>query len=232
MIAVAVPLTRGHVALVDAPDAERVLARSWHATDHEPLVYAAARIDGRIVYLHRFLLEPPDDVLVDHIDGDGLNDRRANLRGATPTVNAANWHRVRGESVYRGVFSNQYGWCAQIVVGGAAVHLGSFDDERLAALAYDLAAVQHRGPDARVNIGVTPETAALVEAGRRHREYPTHCPAGHEAATYRTAGGHCRECDRLATRAKRAAETPEQRENRLAAGRAYKRAARAAGAAW
>jgi hypothetical protein len=226
---VAIPLTRGYVAIVDAADAERVGRHSWCANIRGSLVYAAARINDKLVYLHRFLTDAPAGVPVDHVDGDGLNNQRTNLRVCTPAQNAGNWHHVKGRSRYRGVFANGYGWCAQIRVNGGVKHLGVFDTEEIAALAYDLAAVDTRGEFARLNIGVGPETAALVERSRRSKAREA-CSTGHPYAEFGTissdGGLSCRECNRLKTRERRSTETPAQRAHRLATGRAYNRARR------
>src|SRR5690348_12542009 len=64
----AVPLTQGFTAYIDAADAERVGQYEWHATDSGKGIYAAARVNGRIEYLHRFILDAPRGIQVDHED--------------------------------------------------------------------------------------------------------------------------------------------------------------------
>lgn len=92
----------------------------------------------------------------------GLDNRRRNLRVTTRSENLRNWHESKGRSGYRGVIwdSSRQCWRSRIWVGGRAVFLGSFDNELDAARAYDRAAIQHFGPDARVNLPKsTPSTA-------------------------------------------------------------------------
>jgi HNH endonuclease len=88
-----VPLTRGKVAIIDIDDAERVSAYQWRGIVSDGIWYAATqppRSGGTraTILLHRFLLDSPAHAEVDHIDGDGLNCRRSNLRLATRVQNS------------------------------------------------------------------------------------------------------------------------------------------------
>jgi hypothetical protein len=86
----------------------------------------------------------------DHIDGDGLNNQRHNLRSATDLQNACNQTRKRAgcASQFRGVTWHRRAekWQAQIKIGGHLKYLGSFRDEFAAARAYDAAGIA-RDPD-------------------------------------------------------------------------------------
>jgi hypothetical protein len=95
--------------------------------------------------------------LVDHIDGDPLNNVRENLRLATPVQNA---HNARGKrtsksSSFKGVSQYRDGvrWVAQIMLRGRNFHLGIYADEEQAARAYDTAAIHQHGEFARPNFG-------------------------------------------------------------------------------
>jgi hypothetical protein len=109
--------------------------------------------------MHRFLLLPERGVLVDHINGDGLDNRRMNLRLANHSQNAANRckpQRSRSTSRYKGVFFEASGkrkkrWRALIKVDGQTIHLGSYSEEIEAAVAYDIAAKKHFGEFAKLN---------------------------------------------------------------------------------
>lgn len=96
----------GHGALIDGADLGRVLSfpGRWYAQRRQWTLYAAAtaNVGGRkvTVRLHRFLLEPPADMEVDHLDHDGLNNTRANLRIVTPEANKRNL-REEGRDVGR-----------------------------------------------------------------------------------------------------------------------------------
>jgi hypothetical protein len=114
---VEIPLTRGLVARVDDADADAMRAWTWHAHlggGHRGGAvarhfYAARRGRGlgrrKIVLMHRELLGALDGVAIDHCDGDGLNNQRANLRLATPSQNRMNsgGYPSRRISQYKGV---------------------------------------------------------------------------------------------------------------------------------
>lgn len=159
-----VQLTQRMVALVDDADFETVMdAGRWHAHRAGRLFYARRNTwqDGRsiTVRLHTFLTGWP---LVDHINGDGLDNRRSNLRAATAQENARNrGRRTTSVSGYKGVSWHKASarWQASIGVGDRRwKHLGYFSDSADAARAYDAAAINIFGPYARPNF--PQETAA------------------------------------------------------------------------
>lgn len=144
MHTVRVPLSRGKYALIDAADADRVLAFKWHATSPvRGKSYAARNIrlpDGRktIQLLHRFLMDPPAGMEVDHKNGDGLDCTRQNMRIATRQQNCANMPKnCRNTSGYVGVTWDKAKrrWRAQIKVSGRMIALGRFDTALEAARA-------------------------------------------------------------------------------------------------
>ncbi len=152
-----VPLTRGFVALVDEDDLATVLAAgSWCVSvkSHSPYALRAVRrADGRwtTTRLHNFLTGWS---YVDHVNGDGLDNRRCNLRPADQPRNGQN----RGASAlntsgYKGVTWHKGGrkWMAQIVAEGQRYYLGLFVDPLEAARAYDAAARRLHGQFARLN---------------------------------------------------------------------------------
>lgn len=145
-------LTKGHVALVDDADLERVIAAgSWQLSKCGGLLYAQHGGNRTGVRLHTFLT---GWTLVDHINGDGLDNRRANLRPATPGQNAANMRRPRNNtSGFKGVtlYRRTGRWRAHITVDQRQRHLGYFDTAEEAAHAYDTAATQTWGEYARLN---------------------------------------------------------------------------------
>jgi len=89
-----IPLSKGAVALVDDADYPRATAFKWFLGGHKGRRYAARSVTRggghTTLYLHRFLLEPPPGLEVDHRNGDGLDCRRDNLRVVTHKVNQAN----------------------------------------------------------------------------------------------------------------------------------------------
>ena len=153
-----IALTKGKVALVDDPDAALVAAFSWQAVLCKGRWYArAGRREGKRMihtYMHRLLLGlPRRRPMVDHKNGDGLDNRRENLRLATSTQNAWNMESRRGStSRYKGVSrAKRFGWQAQISVGGRNKHLGFFHSEEDAARVYDAKAAVLFGAYARLN---------------------------------------------------------------------------------
>lgn len=148
-------LQRGFVALIDDADAESVLAAGhWSAKPHRRTVYVRRNInlpDGsrRKQYLHTFLT---GWALVDHRNGNGLDNRRENMRSASNAENGANRCAV-SSSGFKGVDwrSVKRRWRARITIDGQQIHLGTFLVPEEAARAYDEAAARLFGEFARLN---------------------------------------------------------------------------------
>lgn len=150
----AIMLTQWHVALVDDQDWERARAYKWHASSGNRTWYARRTPTRTNSYrfLHRFILNAPPDLEVDHVNGDGLDCRRANLRLATKAQNQ--WNRsVRGHlrSEFKGVMRHRYGyWSARVKTGGVE-RATYWRTELEAAVAYNTMAVKAFGDFARLN---------------------------------------------------------------------------------
>lgn len=148
-----VELTRGEVAFISECDVETVAAYSWCCDPRKNQKYAKAGINKRIVYLHR-LLVGQEGFVVDHIDGNGLNNCRDNLRVATPSQNNWNSKNPYGESRFKGVSrssSKLNPWRAAICQNNQRIEIGIFADEESAALAYNEHAIQLFGEFASLN---------------------------------------------------------------------------------
>jgi HNH endonuclease len=149
------PLTRGKVALVDAEDLATVLNYKWHAFPIGHTWYAATSVNGRRSYLHRMILRAPQGLVTDHKNGDGLDNRRENLRLCRQGQNLQNMKNLRGgHSSYKGVSKSvcrENPWRAYIQVKKRMIHLGVFPTERAAALAYNTAASRYFGAFALLN---------------------------------------------------------------------------------
>ena len=103
--------------------------------------------------MHRFIIGAPKGVLVDHKNGDGLDNRRENLRFCSASQNQMNRGKtVRNKTGFKGVFwGSNHRWQAQISCCGIKFHLGSWTDPEDAAAIYDIAAQQFHGKFARLN---------------------------------------------------------------------------------
>jgi HNH endonuclease len=148
-----IPLTKGKFAIVDASDYERLSRYKWCASSTGAQTYAYRHYQGRTISMHRFLMNPPKGMVVDHIDGNGLNNRRSNLRVCTCQQNAYN-RRPKGKSSrYKGVWWDKHNkqWIVVVRRGDLHIHLGRFDDEAEAARAYDRKAFELFGEYAYLN---------------------------------------------------------------------------------
>lgn len=160
-----IPLTRGLVALVDNTDAELVSPYKWRAKPHWRTWYAICHVlrsDGvRTTQRMHSLLT--GYARTDHANGDGLDNRRLNLRPATNQENSRNKRKHIGGkySRFKGVSWWHDRWCAKIASSGHQVHLGVFTDEIAAALAYDAAARGLFGEFAALNFPGPGERSAL-----------------------------------------------------------------------
>jgi len=222
-----VPLGHAEFAIVDAADFERVSAAGlWTLRKEKREVYR--NIDGRVVSLPHFVLGVGSDTLIDHRDGDRLNNRRANLRVATNAENLRNtakrFARGSASSRFKGVHwakGNQK-WCAMIKQAGKARYLGLFGREEDAARAYDAAAREAFGEFACVNFPVGNERGAVdltdpaflakVRSPARPDPTITHCPIGHALGDQLL---FCRTCHRDRERERRRKVAQERARHRL-----------------
>lgn len=152
-----VNLTQNKVAIIDAEDFERVNLFKWYA-EWSPITnqYRAARTDENRnhVYLHRFIMNPPDGMHVDHINHDTLDNRKDNLRICSQSNNNKN-QRIRCDNTsgYKGVtWDKQHKkWKSQISKNGKMKTIGMFDNKISAAIAYDAYAIEIFGEFANLN---------------------------------------------------------------------------------
>ncbi len=123
--------------------------------------------------MHSFVLGKKDGLVIDHVDGDGLNNQRENLQFCTSAQNSYKKRKYKnGSSAYRGVTKkNNKNWIARIQVNGNAINIGSFplthDGEKEAAKAYNIAATKYYGDFANLNNIENPATG-IVHAPKQH----------------------------------------------------------------
>src|SRR3990167_1954504 len=132
-------LTGGKFAQVDDDDYESVSRFPWYAKRHSPGKFQAARSTyfpktgkRETILMHRALLRVGAGLLVDHVDGDPLNNKRENLRACTRSQNKQNAVRHRNcQSKFKGVhlLRKTGKWMARITTSGRRMSLGYFADE-------------------------------------------------------------------------------------------------------
>lgn len=151
-------LTQGKVTLIDEEDWERVSGFGWYAIltagGMWRVVATLPNSDGhKKVYLHRLLLNAPSNRFVDHISGDTLDNRKANLRICTNAENQQNSSGRLGASRFKGVswFARRSRWRVAFNWKGKTHFVGYFADEEEAARAYDAAILPLAGEFARLN---------------------------------------------------------------------------------
>lgn len=180
-----IPLTQGLVAIVDDEDYEFLSQWKWYAGKERDGKYRAMRKqkeDGkwRTIYMHRVILNAPRGVVIDHINGDSLDNRKANLRICSARQNSYNKQLTPKtlafkRSLFKGVSRQNGRWRARIFVNGKQIHLGLFDTEVEAALAYDRAAREYFGEFAWLNFPQLnfphKENAKCIDTNRNSRHY-------------------------------------------------------------
>lgn len=150
-----IQLGSGQIVIVDEADYDWLSRYNW--TRSGPKIgknYATSTVEKKRVYMHRLILGAKTGEQVDHINGDALDNRRANLRLCTKQQNTANsglpstnTSGLKGASFDR----TKNRWASRIGVNGKYLHLGRFKTKEEAALAYDKAAVEHFGEFALTN---------------------------------------------------------------------------------
>lgn len=154
-----IQLTQGKVALVDDEDFEYLNQFKWCAQQEGHTFYAARqspRINkkSKTIRMHRAIMNPPNNMHIDHKDHNGLNNCRSNLRICYQRENQINVNRRSDNtSGYKGVcwHNGAQKWASRIKVNGKDIHLGVFTDIKDAALAYNKAAVKFFGEFALLN---------------------------------------------------------------------------------
>jgi len=154
-----VPLTQGYEAIIDASDATLVGQYNWQIKHCLNTKYASRVVcigGGKTTSqaMHRLITNADDDDKIDHVNSDGLDNRRANLRPATHAQNQFNRRNLtKSFSGVRGVdyMKSARKWRARITVGGKSKFLGLFDNKECAKKAYQSAAKELHGDFARID---------------------------------------------------------------------------------
>ena len=150
---------KGHKVEIDDEDAGRILALSWWVssspeTDGRVLCFST-KIGRKIIKLQRFIMDAPPGLVIDHLDGNRLNNKKSNLRICTVQENNMNLRMSRrNTSGYKGVYfinnkRNSRKWRAMISLDGRKLHLGYFERPDEASSAYEEAAELFYGDNRR-----------------------------------------------------------------------------------
>lgn len=148
--------------VIDAIDAPVAMHLTWYAHRERRQIYARSDVyvygKRKALLFHRVVMGAKPGQLVDHASGDGMDNRRCNLRFATHSQNSANRRAAvsRMYSDFRGVSVDKRSgkWIAQVGHGYRHINIGTFDEEVVAAAAYDIYAKALHGEFASTNLGV------------------------------------------------------------------------------
>lgn len=152
----------GEMIIVDDDNADLLSQNGWRIrssgrSSRTSKTRYVVRTDGKnLIGIHRIILSAKPGEIVDHINGNPFDNRRENLRIASNAENVRNSRKRRSlstTSIYKGVgYERKKGkWRATITVDCRTIHLGYFEKESEAAIAYDVASVKYHGDFGRRN---------------------------------------------------------------------------------
>jgi hypothetical protein len=154
-----IQLTQGKVAIVDDEMFEFLNQWKWFASNKNGKFYVVRNITvsknkQNSIFMHRFIMKPEKGFVIDHLDGNGLNNQKNNLRICTNSENLRNRKKnVNNKSGYKGVSldKNLNKFRCKLYVNGQNIHIGMFIDPIDAAKAYNDAALKYHGEFAKLN---------------------------------------------------------------------------------
>jgi len=166
-----IQLTKGAVALVDDEDVPLVSGILWHLHSSAGHKYAqghigSSRRDRKHLLMHRLIMKPEPGRQIDHVNGNGLDNRRCNLRLCNVVENGGNKRKTTNATTsrFKGVSKcpKSGKWVAAIKFNRSRTYLGRHESEEVAARAYDAAARNLFGEFARVNFPDKAEQGAVL----------------------------------------------------------------------
>jgi hypothetical protein len=142
-----------NLVMVDDDDYSILSRYTWNI---DPKGYVVTNLNKTTIRMHRFILNPPKDMQIDHINGIKHDNRKCNLRLATNTQNQRNVPKTKRKtsSKYKGVHwrKDMNKWASRIACEGKRIYLGYYDDEIEAAKAYNIKALELFGEFAKLNV--------------------------------------------------------------------------------
>lgn len=164
-----IPLTQNKIALVSDGDYPLLMQWKWTYLDNGRSGYAVRWEKRRTIYMHRQIMQAAAGQVIDHEDGNGLNNQRENLRVCNTSLNQVNRATQQRAIPYRGVHRSKQTdrpWKAQIKAQRRVYHLGAFATQEEAARIYDRAALHFFGSFARLNFPGEIEVTRMLPLAR------------------------------------------------------------------
>ena len=139
----------GNEFIFDVNDMQSITKFNWHISNG----YVVSKEKGKIIRLHRLLMDPPEAKEVDHINGEPSDNRRLNLRVCTRQQNAFNSRQLsHSKQKYKGILQRSSGkWRARITLNDKRISIGQYETEEQAAIAYNEKAKELFGEYALLN---------------------------------------------------------------------------------
>jgi len=137
-------------AIVDNDDYEYLSFFDWYAIETNGKFYAVRSEKRSIIFMHRVIMKTPEKLVVDHKDGNGLNNQKSNIRNCTIQQNCMN-RSLRSDSKtgYKGVSKTKRGWKARVFHGKKTIYNKTFNNIEDAIKAYKEAAKKAFGDFAK-----------------------------------------------------------------------------------
>ena len=153
-----VRIARNNFALVDDDEYEKIAKRKWYMHKTEKINYARCKMERGFQYMHRMVTKAKRGEYVDHINQNGLDNRKSNLRICTKSQNGCNRGKDKDNtSGYKGVtyitsrHKRRKRWRAQIVTNKKLICIGYYFTKKEAAIAYDNSAKKYHKEFAKTN---------------------------------------------------------------------------------
>lgn len=164
-MSIIIKLTKNQITVIDDEDYELVSKHKWRTLlrpDGKFVAIKSPSTECSYLYLHRLIMKAPKGLVVDHINGDTLNNKKENLRICSQMQNNQNRQRIISKSKIKGVYKSnnpnlKANWVAQIVVNKHKICLGYFKTLEEASEAYDEAAEKYFGEFAYTNKNIKGE---------------------------------------------------------------------------